>query len=187
MVAKAAKTGLAPTIGIDVPRTTVLDSILPDTAAAHTQPELKDGDRIVAVDGTPVSSYAELFRYLAGHPDATLKLTVERPQKPDGPEKAEAKPQELTVSVPPAPLQTVGLVMQMGPIVAIQAGSPAAEAHLQEGDLIQEVNGPAGRRSNDAAGTPAAACADREIGPSQAPAAQTGAAAGGRRAATAGD
>lgn len=141
VMAKTQKTGLTPTVGIGLPWTTTLrsDAKRLHTAAAAAQPPLKAGDRIVAVNDTPVASYAELHRYLAAHPEETLRLQVERPAKGD--HGAAAKPEELSVTVPPEPMQTVGLVLEMGPITAVQNGSPAAEAGLEPGDVLQQLNG----------------------------------------------
>lgn len=45
--------------------------------------------------------------------------------------------------MPPQPLRHFGLVMKMGPITAVRADSPAAEAGLAAGDLIEAVDGQA--------------------------------------------
>ena len=45
--------------------------------------------------------------------------------------------------MPAQPLRDFGLVMKMGPITAVQADSPAADAGLKAGDVIETVDGKA--------------------------------------------
>ncbi len=145
LVAKAEKTGLAPTVGIGSPSTTVLRTpipVLPGTPAAKAKPPFQSSDRIVAIDEKPVSSYAEIYRNLAAHSGQTLAVTVEReaPQQ-DRSQADTSKLEQVTIQVAPAPMRTLGLVMQMGPIAAIQANSPAATSPLKPGDILQQIDG----------------------------------------------
>lgn len=66
--------------------------VLPDTPAE--QAGFLPGDRIVAVDGAPVSSAAELSEVIAASDGAELTVTVERRNVPD----SEPATQELTLS-----------------------------------------------------------------------------------------
>lgn len=138
------RAGLAPTIGISSPLLPALDRRLPadpGTAAASAVPTLAGGDVVVEIDGTPVSTYAELHRQLALHPDRTVELVVERREKD---EKTGALSEEVTrvsVKLAPQPALGLGLVMAMGPIVAVQKDSPAAQAGLLPGDLLVGIDG----------------------------------------------
>ena len=49
--------------------------------------------------------------------------------------------QRITTAVAPNYMRTVGLVMEMGPIAAVQDGSPAASAGIRAGDVIQKIDG----------------------------------------------
>ena len=56
--------------------------------------------------------------------------------------RAAAGPAEtIDIDVPANPFMTFGLSMKIGPITAIQDHSPAAEAGLEPGDMIAEVDG----------------------------------------------
>lgn len=138
------RVGLAPTIGITSPLDPALDRRLPadpGTVAANALPALAGGDVVVQVNGVPVSTYFEVHRQLALHPDRPVELVVQRRQKD---EKTGARVQEVTpvtVQLPPQPARSLGLVMAMGPIVAVQKDSPAARAGLLPGDLLVGIDG----------------------------------------------
>ncbi len=71
---------LLPTIGVRMPMTTTLQeqyAVMPDSPAAAAG-EFRPGDKIVAVGGQPVDSYADLDSQMARHPDEPLVFTVER-------------------------------------------------------------------------------------------------------------
>lgn len=124
-----------PRIGIYAASTTTLrkpQAFIPGTAAAEMSPPLEGGDKIVAVNGTPVKSYPELLAMLVENPGIPLQLTVERsvPEKP-------TKTIEATVA--PQPMKRLGLVMAMGKVTAIQPDSPADKAGLKVGDFITKI------------------------------------------------
>lgn len=109
--------------------------------AANASPELKGGDEIVAVDGKPVANHAEFMARLIESADKPITVTVLRDAKrPAG--KPEAEPtggERLDVTIAPRAQRHVGLVMQMGKIVAVQKNSPAAKADLKPGDFIESI------------------------------------------------
>ncbi|MGD9720833.1 MAG: site-2 protease family protein [Pirellulales bacterium] len=153
-----------PTIGVINPRTTQLGEekpTIPDTPAAATQ-AFEPGDRIVQVGDMPIKGYADLVAAFARQPDDALKVVVERnaantetadgdsaeqdtaEKKTDEQNAATAEsaaPQRVEINVPPRPMRTLGLVMKMGKITAVQDHSPAAAAGLREGDFITMVDG----------------------------------------------
>ncbi len=136
--------GLAPTIGITSPLVPCLDERLPadpGSVAASALPALEGGDTVVAIEGKPVATYAELHRQLALHRDGPVELVVQR-RKQDA--KAGARSDKVvraSVKLPPQPALGLGLVMRMGPIVAVQKDSPAALAGVRPGDLLVAIDG----------------------------------------------
>ncbi len=141
---------IVPIIGVSPSLTTILAlddvAIVPGSTASRATPPLEPGDRIVAMDEQPVSRYGELHAYLAQHPDKELTLTVERrvaPAEDGSAEENNQKPQtqRLVVRVPPQPMRRLGLVMKLGPVVAVQRGSPAEAAGIEPGDVLLEIDG----------------------------------------------
>ena len=112
------------------------------TPAAEADPPLLPGDKIVKIDDQPVHNYAELRACLAARRDQPLSATVQRTLPPvKGAPPAAAKTEEVVVRIAPNPMRTLGPIMEMGPITAIQAGSPAAAAGIRPGDVIRAVDG----------------------------------------------
>lgn len=120
--------------------------VIAGSAASRAEPPLAAGDQIVAVQGVPVSSSAEIDTVLSRFPSETVELTVHRPMPTSATEDAatpaaEAPYEELKISMPPSPLRTLGMVLGMGRITAIQANSPAESVGLETGDLITKIDG----------------------------------------------
>ena len=140
---KPERTGerLMPMIGAIGPQTTkLLDKtpVVPGWSAAKLG--LKGGDRVLAVDGQPIGSNAEFQRLLAHKPNDMIQVQLERIKRDDE-GKAIGDPETVTVDVPPNPRRTLGLVMKLGPITAIQKNSPAEQAGLRPGDQLVSVDG----------------------------------------------
>ncbi len=134
---------LVPTVGVLSPHTTVLERnpIVAGGSPAAETGKFQQGDKIVAVDGTPVKTYAQLLAQLTTRADKPLTFTVERKDKPQGKADESDAVTVLTITVPPRATRTLGLAATMGEITAIQDKSPAAEAGLRPGDLIESVDG----------------------------------------------
>jgi regulator of sigma E protease len=134
-----------PTLGITGPLSTVLDAkgppAIPLAAAGRANPPFESGDKIVAVAGQPVQAYYQILHVLAAQPEKPLEFTVERTVKEGAGKKEETR--QLKVSVPPQAVRYLGLVMTMGPITAVQEGSPAAKAGLKPGDVLLQIDGEA--------------------------------------------
>jgi regulator of sigma E protease len=117
------------------------------TPGAETKPQFQSGDQIVRVGDTPVDNYRDFAAELARRSEDPLLITVERSviKRTDDPTLGATvhveQPQELTLEVPPQPLEQFGLVMRIGPITSVQRNSPAANAGLQAGDVIETVDG----------------------------------------------
>ena len=103
---------------------------LPGTVAAEAEPPFERGDVISAINGEPVGTYRELKQKLATEPGSSIDIDVRRE---DGSTAKLVVKNNL--------FRVLGLSMDTGPVDAVQEGSPAAEAGLQEGDKIVSVNG----------------------------------------------
>ena len=134
------------TIGIRPPASTVLATETPTwkhRVAGQAEQPLQSGDRVVAIDGEPLAKDSQTGEYwlhnlsekLAARVAQPVVLTVER-SATDGAEK-----QRVDITVPPAPMVHVGLVMEMGPVISVQKGSVAEKAGIQKGDVLQTING----------------------------------------------
>lgn len=108
-------------IGVDDGRlsTVTIDNVDGDSVAY--QAGLRDGDRIVAIDGVRIEAFAQAVGLLNGAQGSEATISVVR----DG------TPQDITFAVPPASILVRG----------VQSGSPASDAKLYEGDEITAVNG----------------------------------------------
>jgi len=138
--------GLLPRIGIVSPSTTTLSTrglvAMPGSPAAKAQPAFEPGDKTVKLESVPIDSHAELRAYQAAHPDKPLAVTVQRSKGEPAPGSGkDAAVEELTIEVAPNPMRRLGLVMEMGPITAVQAGSPAEAAGIKPQDRICQIDG----------------------------------------------
>ncbi len=109
--------------------------LMPGTAAAAATPPLEPGDRIAAVNGTPITSYATLIDQLARRRDETVTLDVRR-----GGGHGE-KADRIEIKVGPTPARTLGARVEFERIVAVVDGSPADEAKIRPGDRITKIDG----------------------------------------------
>lgn len=117
----------------------VVAMVTRDGAAAEAG--IEPGDRLVAIDGSKVSTFDEVQRYVGLRPGRTIVLTVER----DG--------QNRDFRIVPKLVEDTdqfGNKMEMGrigialvdPVVtAVEQGGPAAKAGVQAGDRLIAVDG----------------------------------------------
>ncbi|MCG8451050.1 MAG: site-2 protease family protein [Pirellulales bacterium] len=110
--------------------------------AANASEEFLGGDEIIAVNGKPVADYREFTAQLVELSDQPLDITVRRGGKAPAGDRFGPRQggKEITISVPAQPLRRLGLVMEMGKIVAVEQGSLAAEKGIQAGDFIEKVS-----------------------------------------------
>ena len=117
---------------------------VPETPAAEVAASLQSGDEVVEVNGRPIRDYIDYKSQLAANLEQTIQVTfAQNLPKGTGPSAGNHEPKRVTVEVGPRVLQRYGLIMKMGPVVAIQPNSPAATAGIQVGDQIVSVDGQA--------------------------------------------
>ena len=137
------RTRLIPTIGISNPWTTTLSTKVaptqPGSPAASAKPNFMPGDKIVQVGDVPIKNYQDFVKQLTLNKSKALGITVERKQKQN--DKGSLQEKRILINVAPNPMKRIGLVMEMGPIIAVQDQSPAAKAGLKSGDILVKVNG----------------------------------------------
>jgi len=132
-------------VGIYGPLSLRLDKELPagpGTPAAQTDSPFQGGDQIIPVDGQAVKDFRQLTAQLVRHPSKRLEITVRRGGKPpaDNPFGPLAGGEKVTIALGPWPLKRLGVVMEIGQITSVQQGSPAAEAGIQAGDFIDQID-----------------------------------------------
>ena len=114
-----------------------------EPASPATAADLLPGDRVVAVDGSPVKWWDDVARRVRSHPIGEMTLAVER--------GGEAFPVRLRVETRPqfdelgavTPAGWIGIAhSRLRAMVGVpDAGSPAARADLRSGDRIVSVSG----------------------------------------------
>ncbi len=104
-------------------------SFFPYSPAEEIAQQLPGGAKIVEVAGESIDSYSQLVAALATQLRVPLEITLEK----EG-ERSKA-------TLPVNHRESVGLVTKMGPISAVQTGSPAEKAGLKPGDQIVALNG----------------------------------------------
>jgi regulator of sigma E protease len=109
--------------------------------------KLQGGDTIVSLNGVSVADYGQYIAELIKATDKPIKIGVRRnlaKGKDAGRGEADSNASEtalLEFELPPQPMRDLGFVLKMGPVTAVQKGSPAETANVKEGDRIVAVDG----------------------------------------------
>ena len=103
---------------------------IPGSPAAAVAEKLQPGDSIIKVNGQDVANFVEYRAELAKQTTTPATITLARPESDT----------QIDVEVGPRFLRRYGLEMELGPIVAVRPGSPAADAGLQKGDRIETID-----------------------------------------------
>ena len=131
----------APTTQISTRLPKEIPLTLPGLPASRASAEFRRGDRITAVNGTPVSLHYEVKRIEVAKAADELVYTIERPvPAADGAEREPAAVETLEITIPPQRMRSIGLWMAIGPVRSVIKGSAAEQAGLQVGDLITKVD-----------------------------------------------
>jgi len=100
------------------------------TPAGDVASPFEGGDEVIAVGGKPVTAHHQFAAELVRHSSEPLEITVRRGGEP--PEDDRFGPlsggEEVTITVAPRPMRRLGLVMEMGKIVAVQKLKQSAKA-----------------------------------------------------------
>lgn len=105
--------------------------------------KLQEGDRVLAIDGERITTYAELKRVVAKSPNKDLTFTVFRDKERV---EVEVRPAEKVVEKPLEIVDTVGeigvLPSRHAAVIGVtRADSPAYRAGLRTFDVVIEVRG----------------------------------------------
>jgi len=125
-------------IGITSPTSNRLSeqkAAAPRSVAESVLTDADLGATLVSYDGNPVDETAIVpvngfLNYLYTHPKKSIELGLRRV---DG--------SEHTVTLPPQTSSWIGIRTAIGPVTGLVKGGPAAEAGLQLGDVIEQVDG----------------------------------------------
>lgn len=157
---QAVSPTIASSLGLDRPGGVLINSVTPGSGAADAG--LRTGDVVTAVDGHEVADPAALrYRIATGEIGATLTLTVIRDGRtlslalplsapPEQPPRAETvvrgeNPLQgaRVANENPALASELGIVYRPGAVIVLAVNDQgyAARLGIQEGDIIQSVNG----------------------------------------------
>jgi regulator of sigma E protease len=143
------RVGIAPGASLRVPIEKD-EKFLKALREVDATPNLKIGDEVLEVDGQKVADYAALSALFARYPEKTFELTVRSGGYPpkDDPFGPLEGGEMVKITLKPRPTKTLGIVMNLGTVSAVQENSPAA-GKLKAGDFIERI-APTGGSQADA-------------------------------------
>jgi regulator of sigma E protease len=137
-----------PVLGIEPPAAPIIDEVEPKSAAE--QAGLKEGDRILSIDGRPVEYANQCAEMLKKWPDKPTAIVVERRgegKAADGPER---KTSDVTLTVEPDQVKVPRYGLEPAIRVRkVEPGSPAQEGGLEDGDYIARIGDKDWPRADD--------------------------------------
>ncbi len=131
--------------GLNLGEKTVVEPVVGTVIVGEPgeQAGLRAGDRIVAVDGHPITLFDDVVEHIGARPNQPTVITVQRgEQRLD----LQATPSSAKNPDPTkkAPVGRLGLMTtRQLPVVAVAAGSAAHAAGLRDGDRVLSVDGAA--------------------------------------------
>ena len=133
-----AKVGIFPPSSL---RLSQVQPVVEGSPADQAEEKFQGGDEIIAIDGSPVADYREYAAQIVAKTDRPLEITVRRGGKapkddPFGPREGG---REVTITVAPRPMLRLGLVMEMGKIIAVEQGTEASKKGIRPDDFIDDV------------------------------------------------
>lgn len=135
------KTGSLARVGLSNSVSLTIDKAVAERTKNSSAPGAKEGtfqagDTITAINGQSVKTYQDLVAILVDQRAQPAEYTLSRPA-----EVEDASPETVSVTLPPNGREQLGIVPVLGPIKAIQKGSPAEGADIKVGDLLVAING----------------------------------------------
>jgi regulator of sigma E protease len=127
-----------PQIGVTPVESLTIYDLLPGRTAPD-QPTFQKGDKILKVGDHVVKDSIDFHRAVAANGSGTLSITVDRSFDEAGQRLAHSK--EETITTTDNYFRTLGLILDSGPIEAVQSGSPAEKAGLKKGDKLAILDG----------------------------------------------
>jgi len=126
---------VVPTIGVTNPQLPILADppCYPGSAVTDALAKLQPGAKLTAIDDQPVTNFAEIAQQWARRWGEPVEITL---QLPDNGETAGHQEQ---VVLNPTPVRDFGLILEVGRILAVRSGSPAATAGVVAGDELAEI------------------------------------------------
>ncbi|MFK7817966.1 MAG: RIP metalloprotease RseP, partial [Planctomycetaceae bacterium] len=107
----------------------------PGFPAAKADPPFLPGDTIVALNGETTEDFVQIKKVLSDNRNKPVEFSLKRLGE-DG-----KSGETVTTMVEPMAFRSLGFSMEIGPVAAIQTGSPADDAGLKIGDVITKVDG----------------------------------------------
>jgi regulator of sigma E protease len=130
----------APQIGVMPPldlNVHLKNPVEPNMAAGKTgEPGFRGGDLVTHVDDQEVENYPWFVMYLARNASREVRIRVKRL-----PVEGQSEREVAEIVVPVQPMRDWGLQFQMYKVLGVRAGSPAANAGIRVGDIIESVDG----------------------------------------------
>jgi len=132
-------------VGIASPMSLRLAKDMPTvkgTPAGDGPSPFEGGDEIIAVGGKPITDHHQFTAELVRHASESLEITVRRGGEPPKDDRFGllSGGEEVTITVAPRPMRRLGLVMEMGKIVAVQKDSEAERQGIEPGDFINKIS-----------------------------------------------
>lgn len=105
---------------------------------------IRRNDRVVAINGRPIKTWAELRSYMRHHPGEMVKLRLKRPVPSDTVYPV-YKELEVSTTLLACEVYSLGFEEEyvLLPLAGSIVGEPASSAGLQRGDLILSIDGEA--------------------------------------------